>query len=95
MTTIPQQAIDLIKQFEGFASQAYPDPLSEAEPYTIGYGSTIKADGSRVRLGDTITEAGATELLMLKLQNQFLPPQTRIPNWNTFGDVFRNISNWK
>jgi GH24 family phage-related lysozyme (muramidase) len=90
MATIPQQAINLIKEFEGFASQAYPDPLSGAEPYTIGYGSTIKADGSRVKLGDTISEAGATDLLMLKLEKQFLPPQTRIPNWNNFGEGQRS-----
>lgn len=90
MARIPQQAIDLIKEFEGFASEAYPDPLSGAEPYTIGYGSTIKADGSRVRLGDKITEAEATQLLLLKLENQFLPPQTRIPSWNNFGDGQRS-----
>ena len=90
MATIPQQAIDLIKQFEGFASNAYPDPLSGAEPYTIGYGSTVKADGSRVRLGDKITEAEAPELLLLKLENQFLPPQTRIPIWGSLGDGQRS-----
>jgi GH24 family phage-related lysozyme (muramidase) len=90
MATIPQQAIDLIKQFEGFATAAYPDPLSGAEPYTIGYGSTVKANGRRVQLGDTITEAEATQLLLLKLENQFLPPQTRIPNWNNLGDGQRS-----
>jgi GH24 family phage-related lysozyme (muramidase) len=90
MATIPQQAIDLIKQFEGFASAAYPDPLSGGEPYTIGYGSTRKADGSKVRLGETITEAEATQLLLLKLENQFLPPQTRIPTWAGMNDAQRS-----
>jgi len=50
-----QQAIDLIKQFEGLRLKAY---LCPAGKWTIGYGHT---DG--VNQGDEINEAFAEELL--------------------------------
>lgn len=51
--------IALIKRFEGLELEAYPDPATGAEPYTIGYGHT-----GNVSPGDRITEAAA-ELLLL------------------------------
>lgn len=51
-------ALTLIRSFEGFASQAYPDPASGAEPWTIGYGFTTLA-GQGVQPGQTITRAEA------------------------------------
>lgn len=53
--------IEQIKKSEGFSSKAYPDPATKAEPITIGYGATASALGRPVRLGDTVTEAQATE----------------------------------
>ncbi len=32
--------VDSIKEHEGFRSKPYPDPLTNAEPYTFGYGMT-------------------------------------------------------
>lgn len=49
---------DLIKSFEGLSLEAYPDPASGGEPWTIGYGHT-----GGVKRGDTVTEAEADELL--------------------------------
>lgn len=49
--------LSLIKQFEGFRSQAYICP---AGVLTIGYGST----GAHVKRGQVITEAEATSLLI-------------------------------
>ncbi len=49
-----QAGIDLIKSFEGFRSEAYPDPATGGKPWTIGYGFT-----KGVKPGDTITEAEA------------------------------------
>lgn len=46
--------VALIKKFEGLRLNAYPDPGSGGEPWTIGYGST-----RGVKPGDTITEAEA------------------------------------
>lgn len=53
------KGINLIRHFEGLELEAYPDPATGGEPYTIGYGHT----GSDVYLGLTITEEKALELL--------------------------------
>lgn len=55
--------VDLIKRFEGFRAKAYPDPGTGGKPYTIGYGSTVYADGSPVKSGDIISEETAEALL--------------------------------
>ncbi|MDF2606596.1 MAG: hypothetical protein K0S34_786 [Bacillales bacterium] len=52
---ISKNGLDLIKKFEGCRLQAYLDPVGVP---TIGYGHT-----SRVKLGQTITQAQADELL--------------------------------
>ena len=54
---------DIIQEFEGFSAQAYPDPLTGGEPWTFGYGSTRKADGSPVKQGDYIEKEPAKALL--------------------------------
>lgn len=38
-------AIPQIKADEGFRAHAYPDPISGAEPWSVGYGATGKAIG--------------------------------------------------
>jgi len=53
-----QAGISLIKRFEGCRLQAYPDPATGGEPITIGVGHT-----GGIKLGDTITEDEADELL--------------------------------
>ncbi|MCS5698124.1 hypothetical protein NZK32_03600 [Cyanobium sp. FGCU-52] len=71
-TPVPQQAITLIQEFEGCHRcvpgsdliEAYPDPLSGGEPYTIGWGTTVYPDGRRVRLGDTITREDADKFFV-------------------------------
>lgn len=56
-----QIGIDLIKFFEGFKSKPY---LCPANVPTIGYGSTMYADGKKVKLSDSnVTELKAEELL--------------------------------
>lgn len=50
-----------IAMHEGYRDEAYiPVPGDVA---TIGYGSTTYQDGSKVKIGDTITRKAATELL--------------------------------
>lgn len=61
--TITQDGIDLIKYFEGFRENAYPDPATGAEPITIGYGFT-----KGVKLGDKITREEAEERLKEELE---------------------------
>ncbi len=36
-----QNAYNLVKAFEGCRLEAYPDPGTGGEPWTIGYGSTV------------------------------------------------------
>lgn len=80
---LPMSGVALIKKFEGFYGNAYPDPLSGGRPYTIGYGATKKRDGNEWRLGETITQKEADELLMLQLEYDYLPPLQKIPVWNS------------
>jgi len=55
---------DLIKLFEGLRVKAY---LCSAGVPTIGFGNTFYEDGSKVKLGDTITIERARELFELLL----------------------------
>ena len=78
--------IKLIKEFEGCHLKGYPDPLSGNLPITIGWGSTRKKDGSAFKLGDTITQQEADELLISQCITQFLPSLSKIPYWNEMND---------
>lgn len=60
---LSQAGIDLIKKFEGFSANAYPDPATGNEPWTIGYGTTIYPNGSKVKKGDSASPARAEEYL--------------------------------
>jgi len=54
-------AADIIKKFEGYSSKPY---LCPANVPTIGYGSTMYTNGTRVTMDDAeITEEQATEML--------------------------------
>ena len=74
---ISKKCIDLVKDFEGFSAKAYPDPATGAEPITIGYGSTRYADGSKVKMGDVVTNLEAQRLLLLDLERRY----NAIKNW--------------
>lgn len=55
---INDAGLELIKSFEGLRLDAYPDPATGGEPWTIGYGSTRD-----VVPGMTITQEEADERL--------------------------------
>jgi lysozyme len=62
--TPSEQCVALVKSFEGYAKQlpdgrceAYPDPATKADPWTIGYGST----GHDVRKGTIWTRQQADD----------------------------------
>lgn len=55
---ISDAGLSLIKSFEGLRLEAYPDPATGGDPWTIGYGHT-----GDVEQGQVITEAEADELL--------------------------------
>ena len=83
---LPEVGIKLIKEFEGCHLQAYPDPHTGGLPITIGWGSTRKKDGTPFKLGDTITQQEADELLLEQCRNQFLPSLKKISHWNEMND---------
>lgn len=55
--------IALIKEFEGLELKAYPDPGSGGDPWTIGIGTTVYPNGTKVQPGDVCTEAQAEDYL--------------------------------
>ena len=58
---VSQNAIELIAGFEGLRLDAYIDPVGIP---TIGYGTIRYPNGTKVRMGDRITEDEAEEFLM-------------------------------
>lgn len=65
--SVLEQALQLIKSFEGFRSKPYQNP---GDRPTIGYGSTFYDDGTPVTLDDPeISEDDALELLTHHVQN--------------------------
>lgn len=72
---ICQEAVELIKQFEGLRLTPY---LCSAGVPTIGYGSTFYDDGRKVTLQDApISKERAEDLLQFSLYHQFLPATLR------------------
>ena len=78
--------LKLIKEFEGCHLNAYPDPLSGNLPITIGWGSTRKKDGSPFKLGQSISQQEADELLIGQCKSEFLPSLRKIPYWSEMSD---------
>jgi lysozyme len=68
---VSKNGVALIEKFEGFVPNAYKDPGSKnGLPITIGYGSTMYQDGSKIKMGDKITKEAAQELLMWEVNNK-------------------------
>ena len=89
-STIPKEALDIIKEFEGFSSKAYYDPHTGALPITIAYGSTRKMDGTPFYIGETITKEEGEKLLIYQLNKEFIPPLQKIPYWNEMNDKMKS-----
>jgi GH24 family phage-related lysozyme (muramidase) len=60
-------AQQIVKEFEGCKLQAYPDPSTGGQPWTIGWGSTT-IGGKVVQPGQSITQAQADAQLDADLQ---------------------------
>ncbi len=61
---VNKAGLDLIKSFEGLRLNAYPDPATGGDPWTVGYGST-----KGVKKGMTITVQEAEQRLIMDLQD--------------------------
>lgn len=83
-----EQALPLIKEFEGFSAKAYPDPLSGGEPWTIGYGTTRRPRGGNgsqerpVRPWETVTPEQAETLLRSDLARLAGQLSRSVPFWS-------------
>lgn len=84
------EAINLIKEFEGLKLEAYPDPLTNGEPWTIGYGSTRYLDGSPVGRNDRITKKVAEELLEGEVQRISKRLSMTIPFWDIMDELMQD-----
>jgi lysozyme len=82
---VPQEALDLIKKYEGFRAGPYICPAGVP---TIGYGNTFyPANGQKVTMKDTpISPAEAELMLMQAVETSFLPTLEKIPNWDEMSD---------
>jgi lysozyme len=85
-----QNCINLIKLFEGYKAKSY---LCPASVVTIGFGSTMYTDGRKIKLGDTINEQQANELLMWELKNKSISLHGLNLNQNQFDSCLSFIYN--
>ena len=65
--TVSQAGVDMVKAFEGLKLDAYPDPATGGDPWTIGYGDT----GPDVVPGLRITREDAEARLLRRLNDDF------------------------
>jgi GH24 family phage-related lysozyme (muramidase) len=86
ITKPPVCGIELIKRFEGCHLTAYPDPKTKGRPYTIGWGSTRKRDGSSFRLGERITQSEADSLFLYQLETEFMPALRSVPHYASMNE---------
>lgn len=79
-------ALKLIKDFEGCHLDAYPDPLSGGDPWTIGYGTTRYGDGRPVQRGHKINMVEADMLLRLEVDRIAEKLRATVPYWGEMAD---------
>jgi lysozyme len=85
-----KNCINLIKMFEGYKAKSY---LCPASVVTIGFGSTMYQDGRKIKIGDTINEDQANELLMWELKNKSISLQGLNLNQNQFDSCLSFVYN--
>lgn len=79
-----KKGIDLIKKYEGCKLKAY---LCPAGVPTIGYGNTFYEDGKKVKIGDSINQEMADDLLfnLLPKFEKIVLSKVKVPiNQNQF-----------
>lgn len=70
MAEVSQKGINLLKEFEGVKLVAY---LDSANIPTIGFGTTVYPDGTKVKMGDKITKKEAEEYLYDHINKHVIP----------------------
>lgn len=84
MCSSTQSGLNLIKQFEGFRAEAYPDPHTGGDPWTIGYGTTIYSFGTHVKKGEKISEEMAIDELNHYVSTRIGPALEKLPFYKDF-----------
>jgi GH24 family phage-related lysozyme (muramidase) len=86
---VPQQALNLIKKYEGFRSGPYICPAGVP---TIGYGNTYyPRTGAKVKMTDAPVSPDAAELLLKEcVEKDFVPKLEKIPYWGEMSDGQRS-----
>ena len=79
-------ALQLIQQFEGCHLDAYPDPASGGDPWTIGWGTTRYSSGQPVRKGDRINRVEADMLLRQEVDRIAAKLRDTVPYWKEMAD---------
>jgi len=77
-----QLALPLTRFFEGCRLQAYPDPGTGGDPWTIGWGCTTFPNGRPVGRGDTISQPVADVLLESGLVWCWWTLGCLVPGWS-------------
>jgi len=78
-----EPAAKLIREFEGFESNAYPDPGTGDKPWTIGWGFTSLND-ALVKKGDSISREDADAMLDNWIETKVVPALAKtVPGWKT------------
>ena len=82
---VPQQALDLIKKYEGFSASPYICPAGVA---TIGYGNTFYPNGKKVTMSDApVSQTEAEKMLKDVVDKDFVSVlEKSIPYWNEMSD---------
>lgn len=86
--TVNKDTIDLIKSFEGLSLKGYHDSIDPSNVNTIGYGTIAYPDGTKVKVGDIITQDQAYEYLTWEVNQKasvITPMIKSILNDNQFG----------
>lgn len=84
--TSPYLTADLERD-EGLRLQAYPDPLTHAEPWTIGYGHT----GPDVTPTTTWTQTQASDALAADIARTCRALDQNMPWWRKLDDIRQDV----
>lgn len=85
---VPQEALDILKKYEGFRASPYICPAGVP---TIGYGNTFYPDGTKVKMTDVpISRDDAERILKQTVEKSFLPSLEKIPHWGEMSDGKRS-----
>lgn len=93
-----EECYKLWKEFEGLRLQAYPDPATGNEPWTIGWGHTGSLSGSKVKRGMVITKEQAEQFMkddLLQVWRNLQPLVKRELNANQWAALISFSGNVK